>query len=333
MESDQRSCAASDVEGSDAGASPLDYPTEGELARTHPPAPFERIWKAPEELCAAEHTALVRYVGSLLPVYELPAHLSEDVVQDAWAALIRQWDGVDRPLPWMYAVVKKIVHRHAEAAARRRRILDSAAARATFGAPTPTVERETVVELYDVLRSLPQQERAALVLSVLGDQKGKEVAETMGISENTVGVHAHRARKKLRRMLEGIGTLVLILGSMLNIPLPVRHANGFGPSNQFAGESDVTVSSSADFAAAAPGGDADALADGDTDSMAVLRAKAAQYDKAMKKPNLSGVALVAVESSPERFVELALMRIPCEERAAILTKVQKAMADSRAGAA
>ena len=63
-------------------------------------------------------------------------------------------------------------------------------------------ELQTACELQTALGRLPQPDRTALVLFYLEEMSGDEVADTLGIKPETLHVRLHRARKKLKKLIE-----------------------------------------------------------------------------------------------------------------------------------
>jgi RNA polymerase sigma-70 factor (ECF subfamily) len=61
----------------------------------------------------------------------------------------------------------------------------------------------TRIELRQALATLPEPQRQVLLLHVLENLSGEEIAETLGISPNTVWTRLHRARQAMRRALGG----------------------------------------------------------------------------------------------------------------------------------
>lgn len=61
------------------------------------------------------------------------------------------------------------------------------------------------VDLWAAVRSLPDQQRDAVVLVYGEDLSHAEAAAVLGCSEKTVSWHVHEARKRLRIMLEAVG--------------------------------------------------------------------------------------------------------------------------------
>lgn len=68
---------------------------------------------------------------------------------------------------------------------------------------TQIMQLERVEVVSEALRKLPGREQACLKASLLEDLSYKEIGKRLGISENTVAVHVHRAMKALRRRLRG----------------------------------------------------------------------------------------------------------------------------------
>ncbi len=57
-------------------------------------------------------------------------------------------------------------------------------------------------ELVALLRQLPRNQRAAIVLHYYVDRPVREVAAVLGVTPATARVHLHRGRRRLRRLLE-----------------------------------------------------------------------------------------------------------------------------------
>ena len=130
-------------------------------------------------------------------------HRAEEIAQDAFVQLLRHWDDVsrlERPGAW----VRKVAVRLAVKAVRRdlrRRTVERIAPSAL--APSGIEARD--VALMEGIRSLPSQQRAAVVLFYLEDLPLAEVAEILGCAPSTVRVHVHRARARLAETLtEGV---------------------------------------------------------------------------------------------------------------------------------
>jgi RNA polymerase sigma-70 factor (sigma-E family) len=128
---------------------------------------------------------------------------AEDVVQDAFCGLYRNWDRLtdhDRAL----AYVRSSVLNGSRTVLRRRAIGD----RVTLYQPparsaeAAVLSREERQEVLRAVRRLPDRQREALVLRFYLDLPDPEIARVMGIRPGTVRSATHRALKALGQMLE-----------------------------------------------------------------------------------------------------------------------------------
>ena len=58
------------------------------------------------------------------------------------------------------------------------------------------------IDLWRALARLPMKQRASVVLADYAGWSHREIAKALGSSVSAVGVHVHRARKRLRDLLE-----------------------------------------------------------------------------------------------------------------------------------
>lgn len=65
-----------------------------------------------------------------------------------------------------------------------------------------TETRARLTELYRAIHSLPDVDRALVLLHLEG-LSHREIGEILGLTENHIGVKLHRARRRLARELEG----------------------------------------------------------------------------------------------------------------------------------
>lgn len=181
----------------------------------------EQVWKSPEELFAAENTALVRHARSLMVAYRLPRDFAEDVVQEAWADLTCQWDGIRRPLPWLYVVVKNKAARAARPmAAQDEMDLEPVAPQTRWTSMTPTASLETVIEAQEALRAivaLPDRQQPAAFLRFVADLDYADIAERMEIDRGTVGAHLTKARRSIGAKLGRASAYLVIVATALGV--------------------------------------------------------------------------------------------------------------------
>ena len=122
---------------------------------------------------------------------------AEDAAQEAFIQLLRHWRKVSRyeqPDAWVRRVALRIAIRRAK---RDRKRAEVEEIQAPSGAGDTGVERD----LTEPVRSLPAQQRAAVVLFYYEDRPVSEIAVILGCSESTAKVHLHRARRSLARLL------------------------------------------------------------------------------------------------------------------------------------
>jgi RNA polymerase sigma-70 factor (sigma-E family) len=127
---------------------------------------------------------------------------AEDVVQDAFFGLYRNWARLSDPamaLPYL----RRSVLNGCKSAARRRgvrasRVLHEPAAASAETAVLAGEERQSVLP---AIRRLPPRQREVLILRFYLQEPEAEVAKALGISPGTVRSTTHRALAALGRML------------------------------------------------------------------------------------------------------------------------------------
>jgi RNA polymerase sigma-70 factor (ECF subfamily) len=143
------------------------------------------------------------YQGLVAMAYALLGDLGEaqDVVQEAFCRAWRRWDtitGYEHPVAWVRRVAMNLASsrwRHLRAAGRhlrRERMVN-----------VPPLEPDRVV-LVAALRTLPADQRRALVLHHLVDLPVAEVARELGVSAGTVKSWLHRGRAALAARLGAV---------------------------------------------------------------------------------------------------------------------------------
>lgn len=120
------------------------------------------------------------------------AAIAEEIVQDAFIASHRSWDGIRDPAPYVRAAVVNRCYswgrRHKLERERR---------------PPPDDPAELVAdEMWDALATLNDRQRAAIVLRFYLDLPDKEIADILGCRVATVRTAIHRGLRALRKVLE-----------------------------------------------------------------------------------------------------------------------------------
>jgi len=123
----------------------------------------------------------------------------QDVFADVWTKLARLREPAAFP-GWILAMTRN----RATDVARRRRPIDVAGDLAAdlAVAPPPRVEAAAALR---AIRDLPDTYREALIMRLVEDLTGPEIAEHTGMTPESVRVHLHRGMKLLRERLGGEG--------------------------------------------------------------------------------------------------------------------------------
>lgn len=124
---------------------------------------------------------------------------ARDAAQQSFLRLHRHWQRFDesRPVgPWLYRITVNVCRDIARARAARPML---ALEHARNAACEPAGDSALIVA--EALASLPEKERAAIVLRDIEGLSTKEVARILGSSEGTVRSQISHARLKIRKYL------------------------------------------------------------------------------------------------------------------------------------
>ena len=118
--------------------------------------------------------------------------IASDAVAEAFAQALRRGSAIREPERWVWTAAFRIA---AGELKERRRRNDQPVA-------DPYVLPDEAIELASVLRTLPDKQRAALVLHYYADLPNDRIAEILGITRATVRVHLSQGRRRLKQLLE-----------------------------------------------------------------------------------------------------------------------------------
>lgn len=122
---------------------------------------------------------------------------AEDLVQETFAAAWRARDALrdeSAAKAWLFSILR---NEHARTYQRKRVEIEDSE---IDDLPATSFSGYERVELVDALNMLPEQFREPLLLQILGGFSGREIAGTLGISEQNVMTRLTRARQSLQRM-------------------------------------------------------------------------------------------------------------------------------------
>jgi RNA polymerase sigma factor (sigma-70 family) len=128
--------------------------------------------------------------------------IAEDAAAEAFTRAYERWNRVSvmsRPRAWVYVVALNVARRRLRRRAMERVLLSR------FRPPSE-IPPETGLETWDLVRSLPERERLAIVLRYVGDLSESEVAKAMGITAGGAAKTLHTARKRIASMITDADT-------------------------------------------------------------------------------------------------------------------------------
>jgi RNA polymerase sigma-70 factor (ECF subfamily) len=124
----------------------------------------------------------------------------EDVVQEAFIRLARQWTRPERVVPWLYRVVRNAAIASSRGARRRRiREARASAGEAWFAATDDRIDAEHAARLLD---DLEPEYREAIVARLWGGLTFEEVARLHGCSLTTAHRRYQAGLARLHERLE-----------------------------------------------------------------------------------------------------------------------------------
>ncbi len=124
--------------------------------------------------------------------YVADRDIASDAVAEAFAQCLRRGDAVRSPRRWLWTTAFRV----AAGEMKRRGGLSELRDDRTYETP------DRAWALVAALRTLPERQRAAVVLHYYAGYSTAEIGRIVGSSGATVRVHLSRARKRLRDLLE-----------------------------------------------------------------------------------------------------------------------------------
>ena len=126
---------------------------------------------------------------------------AEDVAAETFAIAWRRLDAVPGdPLPWLYAVARRVLANQRRGNGRRARL---AALLGVEDVPTPLrVGEDRDGPAFSALASLVPGDQELLRLVAWEELRNPQVAEVLGITPNAVAIRLHRARARFAAALD-----------------------------------------------------------------------------------------------------------------------------------
>jgi RNA polymerase sigma-70 factor (ECF subfamily) len=126
----------------------------------------------------------------------------EDVVVDTFTVAWRKWDeksDEERELPWLYGIAFRVLSNHRRSRDRRDRLLTRISMER--GSQNDEDDGVDITSIQAAMGQLNQSDRELLQLVYWEELTYREIALTLGASENAVGIRITRAKSKLRGFL------------------------------------------------------------------------------------------------------------------------------------
>ena len=150
-----------------------------------------------EELFRSHYAAAVAYVRR-----RAPAESVDDVVAETFLVAWRRLEDVpSESLPWLLAVARNVIATQRRGALRRGAL--HLRLRSTAVEPVEQLAVEELGPVAAALASLSEKDREALTLIVWDGLQPSRAAAVLGESPGTFRVRLHRAKRRLRQLLDG----------------------------------------------------------------------------------------------------------------------------------
>lgn len=158
-----------------------------------------------EQLFRRHHRAVVAYVRR-----RAAGEAVDDIVGETFLVAGRRLGHVPEPeLPWLLGVARNVLATHRRAVFRRRALTLKLGSSAFGASASPDITSEVSASgdgvedrLLSALANLSAKDREALILIAWDGLEPHEAAAVLSESPGTFRVRLHRARRRLRRLLE-----------------------------------------------------------------------------------------------------------------------------------
>ena len=144
----------------------------------------------------------------LLYVYSLchSMEAAEDITQEVFVkAILSLSDHHENFRAWLYTVARNLTYNDTRKNVNKAKAVEKMN---RLPAAEPDISEKVVMkeqykELYAAIGKLHGQYREILILQYFSNMQLKEVAEVLGITQGNARILAHRARRKLKEIMEG----------------------------------------------------------------------------------------------------------------------------------
>ncbi len=130
---------------------------------------------------------------------------ADDLAQDTFVAAFKQIHRLRDPSrigAWLHGIAQRLCYKHLRRVSRTADLEEEKVE--ALVAPPDRIDEPG--ELCQLLNELPEQYRQVLAARYLEDLEYEEIAAILGTTVNNVRVRCHRAKNRLRELLEGLET-------------------------------------------------------------------------------------------------------------------------------
>ena len=131
---------------------------------------------------------------------------AEDAASETFVIAWRKFDSVpaDAPVPWLYAVARRVLANQRRGNGRRERL--ASLLKVEDDVPTPLrVGEDLDGPVFEALSSLSPADQEVLRLVAWEELGNQEMAQVLGISANAVAIRLHRARTRFAAAISKFG--------------------------------------------------------------------------------------------------------------------------------
>lgn len=167
-------------------------------------------WDAFETAYRATYRPVLQFLSRRLALCE-----AEDAAAEVFVVAWRRWqDAPTEPLPWLYAIARRVAANHRRASGRSGELWKRL--EALTGEDTEDSAEEMAlgrIGAAHALALLPETDREVLLLVSWDGLDARAAAQVMSCSRATFAVQLHRARKRLERAVAQAGALQTVARS------------------------------------------------------------------------------------------------------------------------
>ncbi|UCD09232.1 MAG: RNA polymerase sigma factor [Dehalococcoidales bacterium] len=146
---------------------------------------------------------IIRYLYRLTGNYETALDLTQETFLKAYHGILKTKSELELK-PWLFRIATNNARQHH----RRRRLLSFIRFNDIGKPGAPEIKThhdhtDEEITVQDTLRKIPTEQRACLLLHYVDGFKYREIAETLGISEDAVRMRVARGKQLFRRVYNG----------------------------------------------------------------------------------------------------------------------------------